>query len=174
MKRNFALQMTRFLYNLPSKVELVKAMLKMMEDKKVILFGVEKAILRQITDNVCDNDNTEELVAKFNAGEINVIASSKKLKQGITLDGVDTVILVSYYSKSHHLLQMLGRVVRFVEGKTGRLFILRTKDTFEENRWFDAMQKVLDVKGKVEKTIDLNIVQYIDGRNVIIKAKTHV
>lgn len=173
-KRNFAMEMTRFLYNLPSKVEVVKAMLKLMgPEKKTIIFGVEKKILREITDNVCDDNNTEELVEKFNRGEINVIASSKKLKQGITLEGVENCILVSYYSKSHHLIQMLGRVVRFVPGKVGRLFIIRTRDSFESKRWFQGMQEIKDHKGKKEKAIDLNIKRYIDGRNIILKAKQH-
>lgn len=173
VKRSFSMQMTRFLYNLPSKAEVVKAMLKMMNGQKTAIFGIELKLLRQITENVCEAHNTEELIKKFNSGEISVIASAQRLKQGVTLEGIENIIIVSYYSKPHHLEQIAGRLVRFVPDKVGKLFILRTRGTFEETRWFDEMRKIRDEKGKIIRNFDLNIQREIDSANILLKAKEH-
>ena len=171
IKAHFAREMTRLLYNLPSKVEVVKSMLKLMKDRRVILFGVELKVLKEITPNVCEAHNTKELIDKFNAGEINVIASARRLKQGITLKGADACILVSYYSKSYHLEQIVGRLVRFVPEKIGKVFIIRTERTFEATKWFAEMQRKRNHEGKVVGKFELNVKQVLDSRNIVLKAK---
>lgn len=157
----------RFLYNLPSKALIVKKLLEKLEGKTLI-FGVEKKILKEITPNVVENDNAKELIDKFDNGEISVIASAKKLERGITLKGVNNVILVSYYSTSTSLLQKLGRVLRLDPNKEiANVFIIRTKGTYEED-WFDKFVKIYNSKGKVSNEVDLKIHGYIYSPNLIL------
>ena len=169
-KQHCARQMCRMLWNLPSKADVIKALLPTLTGKTII-FGVELSLLESITDNVVrgggkaqESKNTK-LIDDFNAGRISVIAAAKKLKQGITLEGVTNCIIVSYYKESWHAVQQLGRIVRFVPGKQANLYIMRTARTYE-TKWFDNLNKIKDEKGNVVETIDLNIVDHILSQNI--------
>lgn len=165
MKQRLGKEMTLLLYELPSKTKLVKNLLESIGGKTII-FGTRLEQLRLITDNVVEGKNFKELVAKFNSGEINTIASSKKLKQGITLEGIENCIIVSYFSTFSDIIQQLGRIVRFVEGKVAKLYIIVTLNTFEE-KWFKEMQNMYDEKGKLEGIVDLKIADYISSKSLL-------
>jgi len=153
-KNILARDLPRFLWTLPSKIPLAKKIVKSLPGK-TILFARQKNILYQITDNVAEKDNKEELIDKFNKGEINTIASSQLLKQGITLHGLNNIVLVSYSSSWVDVIQSLGRS-RYEENKKTRLIIIHTQNTYETN-WLDKMQIRRDEKGRLKGLIDLNI-----------------
>lgn len=159
MKKTLGRQMAKLLWQCRSKAETVKNLLPTLQGKTII-FGVELDLLMEITDNVVSGRNSEELNSKliedFNKGDIQVIASSKKLKQGITLDGVTNCILVSYYGTSTDFIQKLGRIVRFVPDKIANLYILVTEGTFEES-WVTKMTVVRDANGRVLYDVELNV-----------------
>lgn len=157
--------MAEALYALPSKVNVAKALLKRLEGQKTILFGERLDILSKITDNVATSTTTAELVKKFNNGDINIIASSKMLKQGITLEGVENVIFVSYGSKWHNFEQKRARV-RFLKGAQAKLFFFVTKDTYEE-RWIKQIVIEKDGKGKTIKVHDLNIEAHVKTQKLV-------
>lgn len=158
-------QMPRFLYKLKSKVPVTKKLLSFI-DTPTILFSVEKELLWEFTDNVVDTKkDATQLVAKFNAGEINVIATSKALQQGVTLTGLQNIILVTFQSSSGQLIQTIGRVIRKVKGKVGRLYIIVAKDTYEE-KWLTEMQKVKDAKGKKSRTVKLNVIAELNSNEI--------
>ena len=167
-----AKRMCRMLWNLKSKADVIKKLLPTLEGKTII-FGVELALLEKITPNVVRGGSkkqekiNEKLIDDFNSGKINVIASSKKLKQGITLEGVTNCIIVSYYKQSWSMIQQLGRIVRFVEGKLANLYIVRTDGTYEES-WFENMNKLHDEKGKIIDEIDLNVTEYLLSENILL------
>ncbi len=60
------------------------------------------------------------------------------LQRGITLEGVENIVILSYYSKEHLFDQMLGRVIRFVENKTAKCYIYKCPNTLQE-KWFNTM-----------------------------------
>jgi superfamily II DNA or RNA helicase len=159
MRKTLGRQMAKLLWQCRSKAETVKNLLPTLQGKTII-FGVELDLLMEITDNVVSGRNSEELNSKliedFNKGDIQVIASSKKLKQGITLDGVTNCILVSYYGTSTDFIQKLGRIVRFVPDKIANLYILVTEGTFEES-WVTKMTVVRDANGRVLYDVELNV-----------------
>lgn len=158
-------QMPRFLYKLKSKVPVTKKLLSYITTP-TILFSVEKELLWEFTDNVVDTKkDATQLVAKFNAGEINVIATSKALQQGVTLTGLQNIILVTFQSSSGQLIQTIGRVIRKVKGKVGRLYIIVAKDTYEE-KWLIEMQKVKDAKGKKSRTVKLNVIAELNSNEI--------
>lgn len=158
-------RMSKFLYTLKSKVPVTKKLLSFI-DTPTILFSVEKELLWEFTDNVVDTKkDATELVAKFNAGEINVIGTSKALQQGVTLTGLQNIILVTFQSSSGQLIQTIGRVIRKVKGKVGRLYIIVAKDTYEE-KWLTEMQKVKDAKGKKSRTVKLNVIAELNSNEI--------
>lgn len=158
-------RMSKFLYTLKSKVPVTKKLLSFITTP-TILFSVEKELLWEFTDNVVDTKkDATQLVAKFNAGEINVIATSKALQQGVTLTGLQNIILVTFQSSSGQLIQTIGRVIRKVKGKVGRLYIIVAKDTYEE-KWLTEMQKVKDAKGKKSRTVKLNVIAELNSNEI--------
>jgi len=155
-------QMPKFLYKLKSKVPVVKQILNLI-DTPIILFSVEKELLWELTENVVDDKkDAVRLVSQFNAGEIDVIATSKALQQGVTLKGLQNIILVTFQSSSGQLIQTIGRVIRRVEGKVGRVYIIVARDTYEE-KWLVEMQKVKDSKGRKTRKVNLNVVAEIES-----------
>ena len=139
--RKYGLENTRLLWGLPSKSQSVKDFLKE-NDKKAIVFATDLSLAHSITKKTVSSRNSDVLnksiIAKFNNNKIKTIGSFKMLKQGITLEGVEHVYLASYFSSLKDLIQELGRVLRFVEGKVAKLFIYVTKDTLEE-KWFNSL-----------------------------------
>ncbi len=158
-------QMPKFLYKLKSKVNVVKQLLNLI-DTPTILFSVEKELLWELTENVVDDKkDAVRLVTQFNVGEIDVIATSKALQQGVTLKGLQNIILVTFQSSSGQLIQTIGRVIRRVEGKVGRVYIIVAKDTYEE-KWLVEMQKVKDSKGRKTRKVNLNVITEIESDSI--------
>lgn len=139
MLRVTAKKRTDVLYNMKSKIKIVRAILDAV-DSKTIVFANSIDSLLKITPNVVSsrNDAAENLRIRnaFDKGKIKTIGSFKKLKQGANLEGLDNTILMSYYSTSLDLIQRIGRLRD--NGKVGNIFIIVTKDTQEEI-WFTKM-----------------------------------
>ena len=118
---------------------------------KTVVFGVDINVLLEITPNVISSRNSkvvnQKIIDDFNAGKINTIGSFKMLKQGITLEGVERVLLVSYYSTEVDFLQRLGRGVRWVEDKIAKVIILKHKTSEMQDKWFNTML------GEFDKTL---------------------
>jgi superfamily II DNA or RNA helicase len=131
---------SNLLFNLPSKIESVKLLLKFIKGK-TILFGNSLDSLLKITKNVVSSRNTDEnnksIRNKFDKGEIDLIGSFKKLRQGANLKELDNCIIMSYFSSEGHAIQQWGRL-RKNGDKIGNVFILLTKNTQEEV-WFNNM-----------------------------------
>lgn len=163
--------MSRFLWNLQSKVEPAKALIEKLEGKTII-FAPELSLLHQITDNVVYGDNgktnNQRIIDAFNNDEIDIIASAKKLKQGITLKGIENAILLSYYKEGWHLIQQLGRVVRKGNpDKIAKLYVFRTIDTFEE-KWYTNLSVKRDKKKQIIDQIDLNVQDVIYSKSLLL------
>jgi len=137
----------RFLYSLPSKVEVVKKLLKATKGKSII-FGNDLATVEKVTKNVVraarkgeskpERDKINlKLRSDFDLGRIRTIGSFKMLKQGANLKRADNVFKMSYYSTLTDFIQRIGRL-RKNGNKRGRVFILITLGTQEE-KWFDKM-----------------------------------
>lgn len=164
-KMAVAREMSRFLYKLPSKVNVAKAILARLGNQKTLVFGIEKEALYKITPNVVEPDNFNELIDKFNKGDIKVIASAKMLKQGITLNGVQNIIFHSYDSKWHNMEQKRARI-RWLDGEFSKLFFIVTQGTYEE-KWYSNLRKQKDAEGKIIKIHDLNVTSVVKSSNLL-------
>lgn len=146
-EREFKIRITshkrsRILFELPSKVEAVKKLIKYIEGK-TILFGNSISALRKVTPHVITSKNKEneniKIRENFDKGIINIIGSFKKLKQGANLKEVDNAILMSYYSIEKNIIQQVGRL-RKNQDKEGNVYIFVTRNTQEE-KWFKLMME---------------------------------
>lgn len=127
------------LFNLNSKIEIVKKLLIHLKNKTII-FGNSIPALSKVTKNVVSSKNSDDKNNKirddFDKGLINTIGSFKKLKQGANLLGLDNCIIMSYYGSDKDFIQRTGRLRD--NGEIGKVFIILTKDTQEEV-WFSKM-----------------------------------
>lgn len=141
------------LYNLKSKVLEVKKLVENLKNKTIIFSNSLDSLL-EITKNVVSSRNSDQqndlIRYNFDKGNINLIGSFKKLKQGANLDNVDNCIIMSYYSTDKDFIQRVGRLRE--NGKIGNVFIFLTKNTQEEI-WFSKI---------FENINDLNII-YCDS-----------
>ncbi len=141
MIRVTAKKRTDILYDMRSKVRVIKELLKHLTSKTII-FGNSIDTLLKITPNVVSSRNSEEenlrIRNAFEKNKINLIGSFKKLKQGANLPGLDNCIIMSYYGISKDFIQRIGRLRD--DGTVGNIFIVVTKETQEEV-WFSKMME---------------------------------
>jgi superfamily II DNA or RNA helicase len=148
-------KMAAFLWECESKAVHAKQLMDkiLAEGGRVIIFGERINQLKKITPNVAMKENTNDLIEAFNSGKIDVIATAKKLERRVTLEGVTHGIFVGFTSSSSSFVQRLGRLVRYLEGKTGKIYVLVTEGTLEE-KWYNEMRKIRDEKGQIKYTIE--------------------
>ena len=130
----------KFLWGLPSKVKITTDLLSK-DIGKTIVFGNDLTMLTKVTPHVLSSRKSaktnEDMRKKFDSGEIQVIGSFKKLKQGATLgDDLDCCIIMSYYSLPGDFIQRIGRLRD--NGTIGKVYIIRTLGTQEES-WVETM-----------------------------------
>jgi len=79
----------------------------------------------------------------FKEGSINVLCSTKALNQGLDIPDANMGIICGITSKGLSMIQRVGRLVRFQEGKTGTIYILYVEDSQEET-WLKKAVKNLN------------------------------
>lgn len=133
---------SNLLFNLPSKVNIIKQLINTISGKTII-FGNSLDALLKITPNVVSSKNDEKkndfIRYNFDNDKIDIIASFKKLKQGANLDKIDNCIIHSYYGVEKDIIQRIGRL-RQNGDKVGNVFIILTTGTQEEV-WFQKMME---------------------------------
>lgn len=133
---------SNLLFNLPSKVNIIKQLINTINGKTII-FGNSLDALLKITPNVVSSKNDEKkndfIRYNFDNDKIDIIASFKKLKQGANLDKIDNCIIHSYYGVEKDIIQRVGRL-RQNGDKIGNVFIILTTGTQEEV-WFQKMME---------------------------------
>ncbi len=94
----------------------------------------------------------EETLEEFKASPTAILCSTKALNQGFDVPDVGVGIIAGLESKALPMIQRVGRLIRFKEGKRGRVYILYVKDSQEE-KWMDQATKSLN---NVQRDVDLN------------------
>lgn len=83
-----------------------------------------------------------------------VLCSTKALNQGFDVPDVGIGIIAGLESKALPMIQRVGRLIRFEEGKRGRVYILYVKDSQEE-KWMDQATRTLHNVKRVESLTNL-------------------
>jgi len=122
-------------------------------DKKILAFSGAN----EFTDKLCDSvdpysvayhsKKTKKQKASaleaFNDGSKNVLCSTKALNQGFDVPDANMGIICGLTSKSLSMIQRVGRLIRFQEGKVGDIYILYVKNSQEE-KWLKSAVKNLN------------------------------
>lgn len=158
---------SNILYNMKSKIPIVKKLLNNLKGKTII-FGNSIDSLLEVTPNVISSrNNTAEnnlIRNNFEKNKINEIGSFKKLKQGANLPGLDNCILMSYYSTDKDFIQRVGRLRD--NGEIGYAFIILTLGTQEE-QWFTKMFENINNMNIIYcPDVDFAIKNYINDQRI--------
>ena len=123
-------------------------------DKRIITFGG----LNEFTDKLAESvsplaevyhskisaKKRKEALRRFKEGEVNILCSTKALNQGFDIPNANLGIICGLTSKALSMIQRVGRLIRFEEGKIGKVYVLYIKDSQEE-KWL--RNSVYDLKG---------------------------
>lgn len=108
--RHFATKRNAVLYKAPSKIKIVKELLKYLN--RTIVFGNDIDSISEIVPTVSSRHKPAtniQIIKDFNEHKIDVIGSFKMLKQGVNLKDLDNVIMHSYYGVPKDSVQRIGR-----------------------------------------------------------------
>ena len=135
---------------------------KITEFQKLVLNNVGSKILafsgaNDFTDQLCASvsplsgtyhskktkKQKEKALEDFKAGKITVLCSTKALNQGLDIPDANVGIICGITSKSLSMIQRVGRLIRFQEGKIGEIYILYVENSQEE-KWLKNATKSLN------------------------------
>tara|TARA_Y100000310_G_C20467170_1_gene708206 strand:- start:152 stop:919 length:768 start_codon:yes stop_codon:yes gene_type:complete len=85
----------------------------------------------------------KQALKKFRDGTINVLCSTKALNQGLDVPNANMGIMCGITSKSLTMIQRIGRLLRFKNGKFGQIIILYVENSQEE-KWLKQAVKSLN------------------------------
>jgi|TARA_B110000908_G_C10206205_1_gene427852 superfamily II DNA or RNA helicase len=123
-------------------------------DKKIITFGglndftdmLAQSVspLAEVYHSKIATKKKREALRRFKEGEVNILCSTKALNQGFDIPNANLGIICGLTSKSLSMIQRVGRLIRYEEGKIGKVYVLYVKDSQEE-KWLK--NAVYDLKG---------------------------
>jgi len=125
-------------------------------DKRIITFGGVNKFTDELAASVSPlaevyhskrpMKERKRALQRFKDGEINILCSTKALNQGFDIPNANLGIICGLTSKALSMVQRVGRLIRYEEGKTGKIYVLYMEDSQEE-KWLK--NSVQDMKGVV-------------------------
>ena len=135
----------KFIANHPKKLDIAKKILNARADKKCITFNGSINMCKEygfgdvIHSQQSDKEN-ENIINKFISQDSGVLHTSKMANEGLDIPGLSVGVVTGFNSSKTTSIQVLGRVIRYEEGKTAELFILVLNNTVEQ-QWFKKSQE---------------------------------
>ena len=135
-----------------SKKTALKKIVKKAKGDKILVFSGANAftdLLAKATEpnsTVYHSKKTKKqrdlAIKEFKDGTKTVLCSTKALNQGFDVPDAGIGVICGLTSKSLSMVQRVGRLIRFQEGKVGIIYILYVKDSQEE-KWLNSSVKDL-------------------------------
>lgn len=138
--KNRVLKRMRFIYDLQSKTNAAKEIIKLIPDgMRTLIFcgGIPQA------DELCEHSfhsksKSDKNFNDFKSGVIDRMSCVNSVNEGHNIDeGVDVAVVVQLNSNEKDLIQRIGRIVRYKDGHIGNVIILVAMGTSDEN-WFKS------------------------------------
>lgn len=129
-----------FITSHPKKLEIAEKILNFRKDKKCLTFSAtikdaEKFKSGYVLHSKKSKKENKKILEKFNEDTIAQLHSSRACEVGMDLKGVNTEIILFHNSSKIRHKQILGRTIRFEEGKVAEIFNLVLKGT-QDYKWF--------------------------------------
>ena len=132
------------------------------EDDKILTFSGTNEFTNLMAESLegyvyhsgMSKKKREYTLELFKKSKDAVLCSTKALNQGFDVPDVGVGIIAGLESKALPMIQRVGRLIRFEEGKRGRVYILYVRDSQEE-KWMDQATKTLHNVKRVETLTNL-------------------
>jgi superfamily II DNA or RNA helicase len=127
----------RFIYNLPSKLELTQKVLELLpQDKKIIIFCGSIDHANIVCAHRFHSKSSDVDYKAFCEGKINRLSVVQSVAEGVNIPELDYAILMQVQSDKLHTIQKVGRLVRKNQdaGKVGQVIILEALGT-QDSVW---------------------------------------
>ena len=121
--------------------------------EKILVFGGSNEFTNKLADatetfsSIYHSGRTkkqkEKALADFRSGDKPVLCSTKALNQGFDVADATMAVICGLTSKALTMIQRVGRIIRYQEGKIGKIYVLYVKDSQEE-KWLKSSVRKLD------------------------------
>ena len=138
----------RFIYGLKSKTDATKFLLENVipKDERTLIFagGISQA------EELCENSfhskskKTDTSFEDFKAGRLNRLACVNALNEGHNIPNLDNGVVAQLNSKALHLVQRIGRIVRYRHNHRAQIYIvcaIGTQDEVWVNKAIEELDK---------------------------------
>lgn len=134
-----------------NKLEAAKELADYHIEDKILTFGGTNEFTNLMADRLGGTAyhsgktiaQRRKILEAFNKSSTSVLCSTKALNQGFDVPDVGVGIIAGLESKTLSMIQRVGRLIRFQEGKRGRIYILYVPDSQEE-KWLESATKTLN------------------------------
>ena len=141
-----------------NKVNKFKEIYKNNTSKRILVFSGANDFTDKLCNSIKPNamsyhskktkKQKELALESFRDGSINVLCSTKALNQGFDVPDANMGIICGITSKSLSMIQRVGRLIRFREGKVGEIIILYVADSQEEKWLKNAVKNLKNITWK--------------------------
>lgn len=147
-----------FIYGLKSKTDAAKLLLEYVipKEERTLIFAGTTAQADELCEHRFHSNQTKEESKDFDlfaSGQINRLSSVRALNEGHNIDALDNALIIQVNSNELHLIQRIGRIIRYREDHEGSIYIIVSRGTVDED-WLN--------KALLESTIDESNIEYID------------
>lgn len=135
------------------KVEELQKLVIKHVGEKILVFGGSNAFTDELAEATCclstvyhsgkTKKQREKALEDFRSGEKPVLCSTKALNQGFDVEDATMAVICGLTSKGLTMIQRVGRIIRYQEGKIGKIIILYVADSQEE-KWLRNSVKTLN------------------------------
>lgn len=127
------LKRMRAIYNLQSKLDTAKYILNSLpEDDRVLVFAGSIDHAEQISPNTYHSKSKKDSLNKFINEEINLLSAVNALNEGTNIPNLDKAVIIQLSSKERHLVQRIGRLIRYRPGHEAHIYIIVCQGTQDE------------------------------------------
>lgn len=137
------LQRSQLIYNLASKTHYTQKLLTSLDsnNRRLVFCGSIKQAEYLCKHTYHSETNDKDLEA-FMKEEINELGVVQALNEGQNIDNLDEAVIVQLNSNPRHVIQRIGRIVRYRENHKASIHIIIAQDTRDEDWLRTALSKI--------------------------------
>lgn len=143
-KEQLTFQRMRLIYNSLEKTNNAKWTLDNLitEQERTLIFcgSIKQAEL--LHPNTYHSKTNDKNLIRFKNEEINKLSCVDALNEGHNFPNLDSAIITQVKSKERHLIQRIGRIVRYRLNHLGKIYIFVVKDTVDEGWLHTAIANI--------------------------------
>lgn len=124
----------RFIYNLESKLMVTEDLLNSIpENERTLIYGSNIKSAERLEAHTYHSKSTNVDFDEFVNERINRLSAVQSLNVGVNIPNLDNAVIHQVQSKERHLIQRIGRIVRWRKNHKANIYIVYAKDTVDED-----------------------------------------